>query len=199
MPNAIKSKLNKSRPHKSRPKNVIVVSGPPGSGSTSVARELAKRLHFRYFVPGKLHKQFSKSKEESKAALEAWHMKKGMSKKTHEERDKLQIKEAKKGNIVICGKLSIHFLKDMSDYKIWLAVPLKVRAERTAERDGISVEQAMREIRERQEIERKEWKRIYGFDYFYQKKAADMVLESSNLTLEQTVDKILKFIKSGKN
>jgi len=180
-------------------KRVVVISGPPGSGSTSVAKEVAKRMHFGYFVPGKLHKKLSKSKEESKAALEAWQTKKGKSKKTHEERDKLQIKKAKKGNIVICGKLSIHFLKEMSDYKIWLDVPLKVRARRTAKRDGIGVSKAIKEIRKRQNIERKEWKRIYGFDYFYQKKIADFVFDSSELTLKHTANKIIRFIKSKKS
>ena len=175
---------------------VIVVSGPPGSGSTSVAKELAKRLHFSYFVPGRLHKKLGKSKKESEAALEGWHTKKGISRKTHEERDRLQLKKAKKGNIVICGKLSIHFLKDVSDCKIWLDVPLNARAKRTAERDRISVKEAMEQIRKRQAIERKEWKKIYGFDYFYQEKIADFVIDSSGLTLKQTVERILKFIRS---
>lgn len=180
-------------------KDIIVVSGLPGSGSTSVARELAKRLRLRYFVPGKLHKKLGKPKKESEAALEVWRTKKGRSKKTHEERDKLQIKEAKKRHIVICGKLSIHFLRGLSDHKIWLDAPLKVRAKRTAKRDGISVKKSTKEISERQRIERREWKRIYGFDYFYQKKIADLVIDSSKLTLKQTVNKILKFIKSKKS
>ena len=177
-------------------KSVIVVSGPPGSGSTSVAKELAKRLHLRLMVLGKLHKGLVKEKRESIAALQSWSTKKGISKKTHVDRDRMQVREAKKGNVVICGKLSVHFLKDLSEYKIWLDVPLEERARRSAKRDRITVKDAMKQIRKRQNIERKEWKRIYGFDYFYQKRIADFVIGSSGMTLEKTVRSITDFIKS---
>lgn len=178
-------------------KLVIVVSGPPGAGSSTVARNIARKLNLKYFSVGKLHKQFFKGwkKEEAKAALEVWKTHIGASDRTHRDRDALQIEIAKKGRVVICSKLGIHFLKKLSKYKIWLDVPLKIRAERTAKRDKISVQEALKEIAQREEIERREWKRIYGFDYFDQKYDADLVLDSSDLTVKQTVDKILNFIK----
>ncbi|MGC8812706.1 MAG: cytidylate kinase family protein, partial [Candidatus Aenigmatarchaeota archaeon] len=122
----------------------------------------------------------------------------GRSKNLHEALDKNQIEEAKKGNIVIGGKLSIYFLKDIADFKIWVDAPLEVRAKRTAERDKIPFEEALKQISEREEMERKKWKEIYGFDYFDLKNEADFVLNNSNLTLEEAVNKILKFIKSKK-
>jgi len=176
--------------------DVIVVSGPPGSGSTSVSKRLAERLGYRYFVPGKIHKGLVKSENETDSALKAWDTDKGSSEEFHKSLDKMQIDEAEKGKVVICGKLAIHFLEDISDKKIWLDVPLVVRAKRTAERDGISEDEALDKIERRQNIERREWKRIYGFDYFYQKDLADFVVDSSELTLEETVDEILKLIKS---
>ncbi|MDI6798740.1 MAG: cytidylate kinase family protein [Candidatus Aenigmarchaeota archaeon] len=178
-------------------KLVIVISGPPGVGTSSVAKRVAKELNLRYLSPGKIYKSFL-NKKEAKAALDFWKTSFGKSRELHERLDEKQIKEAKKGNIVICGKLSIHFLKDIADYKIWLEAPLEIRANRTAKRDKISFKKAMEEISEREKTERKVWKEIYGFDYFSLKNEADFVLDTSNLTLEETMNKILKFIKGRK-
>ncbi len=181
-----------------RKKTVIVVSSPPGSGGSTVAKGIAKKLKLKFFSPGKFYKKLSKEKNESKAAFELWKTKFGSSEKLHQHIDKMQADMAKKGNIVIEGTLSIHFLKKLSKYKIWLDVPLKVRAERTSKRDKIPVENALKEIARREEIERREWRRMYGFDYFDQKYDADFVLDSSKLTPIQTAKKILDFIKGKK-
>ena len=82
-----------------------------------------------------------------------------------------------------------------ADLKVWLDVPLEVRAKRSAGRDGIPYKEALEAVGQREQTERKEWKRIYGFDYFEQKNQADLVLDSSGLTVEQTVKKILEFLK----
>ena len=180
-------------------KMVVVISSPPGSGGTTVGKRIAKKLKLKFFSAGKLQKELVKSwKKEAKAALESWKTPVGASDKTHRERDALQIRIAKKGNVVIESTLGIHFLRNLSKYKIWLDVPLKVRAERTAKRDKIPVNVALKEISQREDIERREWKRMYGFDYFDQKFDADFVLDSSKITPSQTVKLILEFIKGRK-
>ena len=176
-------------------KLVIVVSGPPGAGSSTIAKKLAEKLNLRYYSPGKTYKSYLNEKE-AKAALDFWQTSFGSSKELHRRLDEDQVKVAREGNVVICGKLSIYFLKDIADFKVWLDVPLEVRAKRTAERDKIPKTVALEEIKKRQELEREKWKKIYGFDYFELKNYADLVIDSSNLTVEETVDRILKSLKT---
>ena len=178
---------------------VVAISGPPAVGTTSVAKLVAKRLHLPLLVVGRLQKKLVRTRNESRAALLSWRTRYGSDRRTHMERDLMQVERAGRGDVVICSKLALHFLKKITPYKIWLTAPLRVRAERAAERDGTGVRETLKEISERQAIERREWKRIYGFDYFYQRKIADLVVDSSNLTLKQTVDKIVRFVKPEKS
>ena len=172
-------------------KVVIVISGEPGAGSTTIAKEVAKRLNLDFFSPGLLLKGLSGKKEESKAALATLKTEKGSSKEYHNELDRRQVEAARKGNVVITGKLGIHFTKEFADLCVWLDVSPEVRARRTAGRDGITEEEALKSISEREEIDRKAFLRIYGFDYKGQKDEADLALDTSRLTINQAVDTVL--------
>jgi cytidylate kinase len=170
----------------------VVISGPPGSGSTKTALALAKKLGLKCFSTGDLFKSYSKQRKNR--ALDIWG-KYGIKREFHHDLDEYQKKKAKKGNIVVCGKLSIFILKDLADFKIWIEAPLKIRARRIAKRDDISVIRAMDQIKKREDIERKTWKRIYDFDYFDQRQLADLVIDTSEKSVEQIVKEILESMR----
>lgn len=176
-------------------KITIAISGPPGAGSSTIAKKLSEKLKLNYFSPGKLYKSLSEKKQEAVAALELWKTKEGSSKEIHKLIDEMQLEKAKEGNIIIDGKLSIRMLKDVADIKIWIDVPIEERAKRAVERDKIPYNQALKDIKEREKLEIKNWEKIYGFNYLKQKNEADVIFDNSNKTADEAVNEIINILK----
>ena len=174
---------------------VIVVSGMPVCGSSTAAKKLAKKLKLKYFSLGKEFKKHMKGKETDRA-IKMFKTEKGASRSFHEHLDDKQRELAEKGDIVIDSKLGIYMLKDIADYKIWLKANKTEIAKRVASREKISLKEARKLMEERTKIERQRFKKIYGFDTFSQEKLADLVVDTSRRTPEQTINAILKFIRT---
>ncbi|MBD3155958.1 MAG: AAA family ATPase [Candidatus Aenigmarchaeota archaeon] len=169
---------------------VIAISGKPGAGTSTIARMLADKLGIKYFSPGQKFFKPSEKEDDTTEALELWKTERGKSEDLHKRIDDYQRKLAKKGDIVICGKLSIWVLKDLADLKVWLDCDFDERARRTSMRDDISLEETREKLKEREKLEEKEWKRIYGIDRNEQKNIADIVIDSTELDQEEVISRI---------
>ncbi|MFA4819970.1 MAG: cytidylate kinase family protein [Candidatus Aenigmatarchaeota archaeon] len=174
---------------------VIVISGKPGCGSSTNAKLLAKKLKLKHFSLGDYNKRHAKkAKKETDKSLEMWCLNKKDLKKFHIDSDKFANEIAKNGNVVIDAKLGVHLIK-RHDLTVWLTASKKVQAERYAKRDKIPVREAMKKVAEKEKLERANWKRIYGFDYFDQAKKADLVINTEDKTPEEITDLIIKKLK----
>jgi len=178
---------------------VIVISGQPGCGSSTTTRLLAKKLRLKRFSVGDYNKRVARkfaSGKESQRALSFWKTRYGSSRKFHVDSDKMSLKVAKKGNVVIDGKLAIKLLKGHYDVAVWLKAPKNIRAERYAKRDKLKLNEAKRILKDKERLERRNWKRIYGFDYFKQDKIADIVIDAGKKTPVQRTNEIIRFLKT---
>lgn len=196
----------------------IVISSIPGSGATTIAKLLAEKLSLNFFTAGQLFKDIAKGtykeqyycsefkkildeknisipeyreENDTHAASFLWSTELGKNPEFHEAIDELQNLLAEKGNIVIEGKIAIHKIKK-ADLKIWIKASEDERAQRTAKRDALILEEAKAKVNERHSREREEWKRIYGFDSLDQEKEADCIIDTTSKTPEQAVTLILK-------
>ncbi|NOZ59059.1 MAG: AAA family ATPase [Euryarchaeota archaeon] len=139
---------------------IVTISGPIGSGKTTVARAIASRFKLRHVSAGEVFRSLARERGMSLAEFSKYA-------EEHHEVDRLvderQVELARQGNAVVDGRLTAWLLPE-AELKIWLKAPLEVRAERVAKREGISFEQALRETKLREESEAKRYREIYGID-----------------------------------
>ena len=200
--------------------SVIIISGIPGSGNTTIAKLLAEKLSLDYFSMGQLFKDIASgrykeknyfdkllslceerkltipsfsSSNDSEGALNLWETDFGRSREFHEVIDELQRNLAERGKIVIDGKLSLFIVKN-ADFKIWLKSESENRVARTSTRDSLEKDKTLEIINKRHEKERAEWKKIYGLDYLEQEKLADIVIDTTHSSPKEIVEKIISFL-----
>ena len=160
---------------------VVAVSGKPGSGKTTLARSLARDLGLRYVSMGEIFRSLARSRAMSLEEL---------SRAAEEDPsidhliDGRALEEARSGCVVIDGHISAWILRDVAHVKILTYAPLSVRAERLARRDGKTVEEALREIRVREESEASRYRRYYSIDV-NDIDVFDIIINTSSLGVEE--------------
>ena len=167
----------------------ITVSGPACSGKSTGAKAIAKALRLKYVYVGKIFRDIAKrrglSLEEFSALRE---------KEVDWEADKRTLKLAMKGNVVLDGRLTGWVAGDWADLKIYYECPLEIRAERAAERDKKSKEEALRDIKKRDEEDNKKYKKLYGIDLF-DKSIYDLIIDNSKFSLKDAKTIPVKLVK----
>lgn len=172
---------------------VITVSGPPGSGKSTVARRLAAQLGLRYVSAGQLFREIAESKGLSVVDLNR------LAEHDHSidrQVDSRSILEAKKGNAVIEGHLT-GWVVENADLKLYLNAPLEVRAKRIAQRESIPLDEAVKETLEREISEKERFKKIYGFN-LDNLGSFDLVINTSAYELDDLLETVVFAVLKSK-
>lgn len=173
---------------------IIAISGKAGSGKSTIARELAKRLGLAHYSIGDLMRQIAKEKNLSLVELNKIAEK---DKSIDRKLDKKQIELRKKDNFVIDGRLTAFFIPN-AGLKVFLDCDDKVRAERILKdrREGeksSDINELIGKIRQREESERKRYNELYNVDY-NSKKLYNLIIDTTNLSIEETKEKIMEAV-----
>lgn len=138
---------------------IIAISGAPGTGTTTLARNLAGELGLKWINSGEIFRRIASEKNVSVRELNR------LAEKGPEIDyliDDAQKALARDGSGVFEGRLSGHLLP--ADLKVLLKTDLKVRAERIAKRESKLLEDAMHETRGREESEGRRYMKYYNID-----------------------------------
>ena len=139
----------------------VTISGPPGSGTTTLAHSIAEKHHFELISAGEVFRDLARERGLSVAEFGELAEKDVTIDALIDVRQKEMAKE--KDNIVVEGRLS-GWMVEEADLRIWLTAPIACRAKRIATRDGMD-EYTAREITlEREESERTRYRNYYKIE-----------------------------------
>jgi cytidylate kinase len=139
----------------------VTISGPPGSGTTSLAQYLAPKHGFDLISAGEVFRNLAKERGLTLAEFSSV----AENDLTIDALIDVRQKEiaSHKDNIIVEGRLS-GWMVDNADLRIWLTAPMSCRAKRIAQRDG-GDEYSARELTiVREESERTRYLNYYKID-----------------------------------
>jgi len=181
---------------------IITISGDPGSGKSSVAKAVAKKLGYNHYSGGDMRGLLAKEHGMTIDQLNAVGEKEDWTDRGVDEQiGKLSKRE---DNFVIDSRLAFHFIPQ--SVKIYLSANVKVAAERIYKDTLIkdtdrsdepkykNAEEVERYLRERVASDKKRYKKYYGLDHT-DPKHYDLVLDTTRLSLEESIEKVLMFVK----
>ena len=175
---------------------IITIGGRAGSGKSTVAKIVAKKLNLKHYSIGDLLR--SNAKEKRVGVLE-------LSKQMEDDPqidNKLDEKQKQlgkeEGNFVIDGRLSAFFIPK-AKFKIFLDADEKTRAERILKdkrelEENKDIKRTIENIKNRERSEAKRYEEYYGFDCYDQSKY-DIIIDTTNLSVEKVVDEIISKVK----
>lgn len=168
---------------------LITISGTPGSGKTTVARLLSRRLGLPHVYAGDLYRKEAESRG---LTLEQFNR---LSERDHSidrALDARMADVARRGDAVLEGRLAAFLAVDAGAdaLKVWVTASDTVRAQRVSQREGGDQRELLRVNDERQRSDARRYLEIYGFD-LDDTSIYDMILDSDDRDPETLAEAIV--------
>ena len=177
----------------------ITISGSPGSGKSTVAKDIARKLELEHYSAGGYYRQMA---EERKLNVLEFARLAEQDPSIDEELDQWLVGIGRtKDNFVVDARLGWHFIP--KSIKIFLNANLKERARRIFSDDvrnehHITLERTQKDILQREASEKTRYAEKYGIDYF-DESGYDLVIDTTHEPVERVVEEIIKFVEGKKN
>jgi len=170
---------------------VICISGMAGTGKSTLAKKLAQKYGFDYYSGGDALKLLASEKGYDASQPGWWESPQGLKFLKQREKDakfdravdQKLLEYTEKGNVLLDSWTMPWLLK--SGFKIWLIASMEKRAARVAQRDQITVEQALKVLKEKEDRTKGIYKNLYGFILGEDFQPFNLVLDTESLTAEE--------------
>src|SRR3989344_394030 len=186
---------------------IITISGTPGSGKSTIAQILAKKLHAERIYVGGIRRELAREKGMTLLELNEYA-------KTHPETDvdvdKKAAEQARKLNtkakdVIVEGRVQFHFLPESVKLfikvspeegarRIWKELQDAAAQQQRNEGKIESFEAMKKRIYQREEEDAARYQQYYGFDHRDESRY-DFVLDTTTISAENAAETILKYLK----
>lgn len=186
--------------HMKRP--VIILFGFSGSGKSTMAKLIGRRLGLRIIHPSGILRDLMRGKKPDLAKTKSnrgfWEGKDGFSllKGRLDDAvpmdvvsDRILLREIKKGSVVM-DSWSMPWLSPVG-FKVYLKAPFATRVARVARRGGLSEADARRIVRAKDADTRRLFQRVYGFDIARDHGVFDLVIDTNRMTKPEVLARLL--------
>ncbi len=173
-------------------RRVVTVGGPPGSGKSTAGRRVADRLSLEYRSAGEI---FRAEGTRQGMTVEEFNRYAESHPEVDQELDRAMQALATPGRLldgriqgVLCQRNGIPV------HAVVVTASEGERARRLAFRDGQSVAEARALLREREESERRRYRRDYGIDL--EREKGDFTVDSTSRGPEAVTDAIVTYLET---
>jgi len=174
---------------------IITISGSPGSGKSTVADYVAKKLGMKRYSMGDFQREIARDKNESLA---------GIAEKSEQDDsidNRIDQRQKKLGetedNFIVDSRIGFYFIPH--SIKIFLDVDTEVGAKRIYEQKRedekfSTIEKTKDEMKRRVDSEKKRYKEYYNVDH-YDMKNYDIVIDTTEMNVAEAGEEVIKQVK----
>jgi cytidylate kinase len=175
---------------------IVIVSGAPGSGKSTMAKAIAQRFGLRHFSTGDFMREIASERGLTLLGLiEKAEKDPSIDKEVDALTERLG---SEQDNFVMDSRIAWHFIPGA--LKIFLDVPLEEGAKRIFlekrqdEKYNLSLEQTVENIKKREASEARRYKKYYGIRYD-DKKNFDAVVDTNGKGIEEVKREVFAVVK----
>lgn len=186
---------------------IITISGIPGSGKTTVAAILSKRLKLKQYYMGGIRRNIAK---ERGMTLDEFNKLGEKDPSTDKVVDDYLVKLGKEeDNFIAEGRTAAYFIPN--SIKVFMDVDVRVGAERILkdmmhkktreqrnEAEGKNIDEQVSLLKKRISSDKQRYVKYYGADMF-DRKMYDLWIDTTKLSPQEVVERILGFVENHTN